>query len=142
MMEEMILKPIGRIETPFQTPGDLRVPPYHPQSPYRNPNVKGTVHIFEEFREGIAGIQPGSRALLIFHFNQSKGYRLTTSSPRFEGEVGVFSTRSPHRPNYIGVTVVRFLEVDGCRLTFRGVDMLNGTPLLDIKPYSDETVPI
>ena len=141
-MAEMILKPIGRIETPFQTPGDFRVPPYHPQSPYRDPDVTGTVHILEEYREGLAGIQPGSCALLIFYFNQSKGYRLTTSSPRLEGKVGVFSTRSPHRPNSIGVTVVRFLEVDGCNLTFRGVDMLNGTPLLDIKPYSHDAVPI
>ncbi len=137
-MNEIVMKPIGWIETPFRTREEIPFPPFHPDSPYRNPNVTGTVHILEEFREGIADIQPGSCALLIFYFHQSKGYRLTTHSPRREGEVGVFSTRSPNRPNNIGVTVVRFLEVDGCKLTFRGVDMLNGTPLLDIKPYSEE----
>jgi tRNA-Thr(GGU) m(6)t(6)A37 methyltransferase TsaA len=138
MTKEITLQPIGRIETPFRTRQELAVPPYHPDAPYRDPNVTGTVHIFEEFREGIANIQPGCCAMLIFYFHQSKGYRLTTTSPRWKGEVGVFSTRSPNRPNGIGVSIVRFLEIDGCKLTFRGVDMLDGTPLLDIKPYWGE----
>ncbi len=89
-----------------------------PPSPRRDPNVTGTVHIFGKYWEGIVGIQPDSCALLLFQFNQSKGPDHHT--PRLEGEAGVFSTRSPHRPNSIGVTAVRFLEVEGCKLTFRG----------------------
>ncbi len=136
MTEEIIMRPIGRIETPFKTRDSLNIPPYMPEAPCHNPDVTGIVHIFDEYREGIADIEPGSYAMLVFHFDRSEGYDLTTESPRFDVPVGVFSTRSPNRPNGIGVSVVQFTAIDGGNLTFWGVDMLNDTPLLDIKPYN------
>lgn len=76
--------------------------------------------------------------MLIFHFNKSEGYKLVTDSPSFEQPVGVFSTRSPNRPNGIGVTIVNLISISGSKLVFQGVDMLDGTPLLDIKPYGNK----
>lgn len=135
MNEEIIIKPIGIIETQFKTREELSIPPYEANAPYNDPNITGVIHIFEEYLDGIKDIVPGSSAMLIFHFNKSQGYKLITKSPRFEEPIGVFSTRSPNRPNGIGVSVVKFISIDGSKLTFQGVDMLDGTPLLDIKPY-------
>ena len=136
MSKEIILKPIGFIESPFKTREDLCIPPYDPKAPCHDPNVKGIVHIFEEFSDGLLGITPGSSAMLMFFFHRSKGYNLISKSPRFKEPTGVFSTRSPRRPNGIGISVVTFTAVEGCQLTFHGVDMLDGSPLLDIKPYT------
>ncbi len=138
MTDIIAMKPIGRIETPFQTQEDLKFPPFDPRAPYHDPGVRGTVRLFEEYAEGVADIKPGTYAMLIFYFDRSDGYSLTTKSPRYDEPVGIFSTRSPNRPNGIGISVVEFLSVGGGILTFRGVDMLDGTPLLDIKPYSGE----
>lgn len=138
MTKEIIIKPIGRIETPFKTREDLNIPPYKSEAPYRDPRITGIINIFDEYLEGISDIEPGSLAMLIFHFDRSEGYNLTTNSPRFDEPVGVFSTRSPYRPNGIGVSIVRFISIDGSKITFNGVDMLDGTPLLDIKPYCEE----
>lgn len=138
---DIIMKPIGVIRTPFLTGEDLRLPPCHPDSPYHNPEVTGVIEIDLEYCDGIKDIEAGSYALVLFHFNQSKGYKLITHSHgQNRDNVGVFSTRSPNRPNGIGTTIVKFLEVDGCRLVFQGVDMLDGTPLLDIKPHSGDPI--
>lgn len=138
MDKEIIIKPIGRIETQFKTREDLKIPPYKAEAPYNDPNITGVVHVFEEYREGIRDIKPGSSVMLIFHFNKSEGYKLVTDSPSFEQPVGVFSTRSPNRPNGIGVTIVNLISISGSKLVFQGVDMLDGTPLLDIKPYGNK----
>lgn len=138
MTKEIIMKPIGVIETPFKTREDLNIPPFKPEAPCHDPGVTGIVHIFEEYCEGAANIEPGSYAMLVFHFHRSEGYKMITESPRCDGPVGVFSTRSPHRPNGIGVSIVQIISVDGCDLKFWGVDMLDGTPLLDIKPYQKD----
>lgn len=138
---EIIMKPIGLIETPFDTGEDLRLPPCHPDSPYFDPKVTGVIEIYPEYCEGIKDIEAGSYGLVLFHFDQSQGYKLVTySHGHNQDHVGVFSTRSPNRPNGIGTTVVKFLSIDGCRLEFQGVDMLNGTPVLDIKPHSGNGV--
>lgn len=136
MTKEIVMKPIGVIETPFKTREDLNIPPFKPEAPCHDSSITGVVHVFEEYCEGLANIEPGSYAMLIFYFHRSEGYKMTTKSPRFEEPVGVFSTRSPHRPNGIGVSIVQIIDVDGCNLKFWGVDMLDGTPLLDIKPYN------
>lgn len=135
MKGKIIIKAIGRIETQFKNPEDLKIPPYKEDSPYNDPSIWGTLHIFEEYREGIKDLQAGSSAMLIFHFNKSKAYTMVTNSPSFEKPVGVFSTRSPNRPNGIGVTIVNIISIDDSKIVFQGVDMLDGTPLLDIKPY-------
>lgn len=126
LKDEIILKPIGYIETPFK---DRMGVSHQPDE-----TLIGTLHIFKEYREGIADIKPGSNGQIIFYFHKSEGCSLTVR-PRGIGEpTGVFSTRSPNRPNGIGISAVRFLSNDGCKIEFSGVDMLDGTPLLDIKP--------
>lgn len=134
------MQPIGWIHTPFKARTDLALPPCHPEAPYHDPEVTGKIIMEPEFCAGIKDITPGSFGLLLFYFDRSKDYKLITRSHgQNRDNVGVFSTRSPHRPNGIGVTVVKFLRVDGCEIEFQGVDMLDQTPLLDIKPYVPES---
>lgn len=138
---EIMMQPIGVIRTPFKTREDLRLPPCHPDAPYHDPTVRGSIEVFPEFCDGIKDIEPGSYGMLLFHFDQSTSYKLITHSHgQNRDNVGVFSTRSPNRPNGIGSSIVKFLKVEGCTITFQGVDMLDGTPLLDIKPNSGEKI--
>ena len=138
---EIIMRPIGLIKTPFASSEDLRLPPCHPEAPYFDPEITGVIEIDQEFCDGIKDIEPGSYGMLLFHFDRSKSYKLITRSHgQNRDNVGVFSTRSPNRPNGIGTTIVKFLKIDGCRIEFQGVDMLDNTPLLDIKPYSGEAI--
>ncbi len=139
MSQDIIFKPIGIIKTPFKTPDDLKVPPFRPESPYNNMEITGVIEVFEEYCEGIANIEPGTQGLVLFYLDKSPGYKLTTISHRTNKEVGVFSTRSPHRPNGIGVTIVNFISVEKCKIKFQGVDMLDDSPLLDIKPYRSKS---
>lgn len=141
MSKNIILKPIGIILTPFKKRTDLNIPPYKPEAPYYDPHITGIARVFEEYKDGLINVNPGSYAMLLFHFDRSEGYELINKSPRFENPVGVFSTRSPRRPNGIGVSIVKFLSIHNCNLTFRGVDMLDGSPLLDIKPYNGKVFP-
>lgn len=138
---DISVKPIGYIETLFKTRYDLHIPPFRPESPYHDQSVCGVLHIDKEYSEGIADIAPGSYGMVIFYFDKSQGYELTTHSAHSNKRVGIFSTRSPNRPNGIGVSIVKFLMVNGCEIEFQGVDMLDGTPLLDIKPYTGENLP-
>ena len=87
------------------------------------------------FKDGIRDILPGTYGVVLFYFHQSDGYKLLMVPRWGTEETGVFSTRSPNRPNGIGMSVVKFVSNDGTNLTFEGVDMLDGTPVLDIKPY-------
>lgn len=93
-----------------------------------------------ELEEGLDGIRPGDALLVLFHFHLAadKGYRLRLH-PRDDPSIpmrGVFATRSPYRPNPLGATVVRVVAVEGHRLRVRGLDALDGTPILDLKPYA------
>ncbi|HHT21339.1 MAG TPA: tRNA (N6-threonylcarbamoyladenosine(37)-N6)-methyltransferase TrmO [Tissierellia bacterium] len=138
---DIIMRPIGLIRSPFKHREELRLPPCHPDAPYHDPKVTATIELEPEFCDGIKDIEPGSYGLLVFYFDQSSGYQMITRSHGQDRDhVGVFSTRSPHRPNGIGTTIVKFVAIEGCRLTFQGVDMLDGTPLLDIKPHSGEKI--
>ncbi|NLN98340.1 MAG: SAM-dependent methyltransferase [Eubacteriaceae bacterium] len=132
--KEIMVKPIGYIETDYKTVEDLNIPPFKEESPYHNADITGTIHMHDEYVAGIKDIQPGSSAMLVFYFNQSEDYQLVAPSPISEKPIGVFSTRSPHRPNGIGVTIVHIIQIFDNKITFQGVDMLDGTPLLDIKP--------
>ena len=127
--------PIGVIETPFKNHKELHIPPWKPEAPYHNPDIHGKVNLFKEYWEGAKSIEPLSYYMLVFHFDRSEGYELTTVSSREGKSMGVFSTRSPYRPNGIGISIVQFISVKEEELIFRGVDILDGTPLLDIKPY-------
>jgi len=131
--EKMIeLKPIGIIHSPFK---DLNGMPIQPAAAA---GVKGIVEVFEAYRAGLKDLEGFSHIILLYHFHRSQGFNLNVvpfmdSEPR-----GLFSTRAPKRPNPIGLSVVRLDKIEGGMLYIQNVDILDGTPLLDIKPYVPE----
>lgn len=121
--------PIGVIYTPIKEPAGAPI-----QGAYAT-DIEAQVEIFEPYREGLSDLDGFSHAMLIYVFDRSKGYKLKVT-PYLDDQLrGLFATRAPRRPNNIGVTVVRLLEVSDKGMKIAGVDMLDGTPLLDIKPY-------
>jgi len=128
-IEEIRYKPIGIIHSPFR---DIRGMPIQPTGAK---GIFGEVEVFPEYCEGLKDIEDFSHVILIYHFHKSKGYSLLVKPFVDEHKRGVFATRAPKRPNPIGISVVRVVKVKGCKLQIEGVDVLDGTPLLDIKPY-------
>ena len=121
--------PIGVIHTPFAEPAGM------PIQPAGAAGVRGTVEVFEEFRAGLADLDGFSHLILLYHFHRSAGFDLK-ATPFLDAQPrGLFATRAPRRPNPIGLSVVALEKVDGNVLHVQNVDMLDGTPLLDIKPY-------
>jgi tRNA-Thr(GGU) m(6)t(6)A37 methyltransferase TsaA len=103
--------------------------------------AEGVLEILAEFEPGLADIEGFSHLYVLWIFDRSEGFELTASPPSDNRPHGVFATRSPMRPNPIGMTVVELLRRDGRRLHVRGIDMLEGTPILDIKPYLSSIAP-
>jgi tRNA-Thr(GGU) m(6)t(6)A37 methyltransferase TsaA len=98
-------------------------------------DAEGTLELLPEFERGLADIEGFSHLYVIWVFDRSDGFDLVATPPIDNKLHGVFATRSPRRPNPIGLTVVRLLGREGRNLRVAGVDMLDGTPVLDIKPY-------
>lgn len=122
-------KPIGIIHSPFKDLHDM------PIQPTGAVGVKGSVEVFADFREGLADLDGFSHIILLYLFHRSQGCELTVvpfmdSKPR-----GLFATRAPKRPNSIGLSVVQLDRVEDGMLHIQNIDILDGTPLLDIKPY-------
>ena len=124
--------PIGTIHSPFTEPAGM------PIQPAGAAGVRGTIRINEEFREGLRDLSGFSRVILIYAFHRSKGYELEVIPFLDTVPHGIFATRSPRRPNAIGISVVQLISVNGCELVIEGVDVVDGTPLLDLKPYVPE----
>jgi tRNA-Thr(GGU) m(6)t(6)A37 methyltransferase TsaA len=103
--------------------------------------AEGTIELRPELEKGLADIEGFSHLMVIWVFDRSQGYELTVTPPSDDRPHGVFATRSPYRPNPIAVTVVELLGRTGAELRVRGVDMLDGTPVLDIKPYLSNVPP-
>lgn len=123
------LKPIGIIRTPYK---DAKEPPI--QGTFKK-GVIGQAEIFPAYQEGLKDIEGFSHLILIYYFNRTKNVELI-SRPFLEDKLhGIFAIRSPHRPNHIGFSVVKLESVAKNTISFSGVDMVDGTPLLDIKPY-------
>jgi tRNA-Thr(GGU) m(6)t(6)A37 methyltransferase TsaA len=128
-MNEITYKPIGVIHSPFKEPKGT------PIQPAGAKGTDGRVEVFPEYAEGLKDIDGFSHIILIYHFNLSKGVSLT-AKPFMDSEArGVFAMRAPSRPNPIGISVVRLVRVEGAMLHIQDVDIVDGTPLLDIKPY-------
>ncbi len=129
-MEEVIkLRPIGIIRTPYKEPKGIPI-----QGKFEK-NVTGRIELFPEYQEGLKDVEGFSHLILLYYFDRSKEEKLT-GKPFLEGRNhGIFAIRSPHRPNHIGFSIVKFEKVRGTSIIFSEVDMLDGTPLLDIKPY-------
>ncbi len=133
MRPVIIYKPIGTIHSPFKEPHEAPI-----QSVCAN-DSEGTVEIFHEYVEGLADLEGFSHIILLYHFHLAKkGFSLKVKPYLDEQLHGVFATRAPARPNAIGISIVRLVKVEGARLFIRDVDILDGTPLLDIKPYVPE----
>lgn len=99
---------------------------------------EGTLVIDPQYQIGLRDLKPGQLLVVIFHFHRSRPFtplNLVTKPPHLNEDRGVFSTCSPIRPNPLGLSFVRVLRVDGNRLQVHGIDMLDGTPILDLKPY-------
>ena len=124
--------PIGIIHTPFM---ELEGMPIQPPGAA---NVKGTVEVFEIFRSGLKDLDGFSHIILLYHFHHSHGFNLHVVPFLDSEERGLFATRAPKRPNPIGLSVVQLDKIKEGTLFIRNVDILDGTPLLDIKPYVPE----
>lgn len=109
-----------------------------PIQPVYAKDCKGRVEIFPEFAEGLRDLEGFSHVYLIYHFHQAESPRLVVTPFLQDTERGVFSTRHPCRPNPIGLSVVELLRCQGNVLYFEGADILDGTPLLDIKPFTSK----
>jgi tRNA-Thr(GGU) m(6)t(6)A37 methyltransferase TsaA len=129
---EMRVKPIGTIGTPFREATGT------PIQPSRCGGAKGPVEVFPEYAGGLKDLDGFERIWLIYWFDRVREPRLLVTPFLDDRERGVFATRAPSRPNAIGMSAVRLLQVVGNTLEVADVDILNGTPLLDIKPYVPE----
>lgn len=123
------ISPIGYIHTPFE---DLKGMPIQPSGAA---DVIGTIVIDKDYEQGLSDLEGFSHIILLYHFHQSKGYDLMVKPFLDDRKRGLFSTRAPRRPNPVGLSIVRLIKREGNRLTIKGIDVLNGTPLIDIKPY-------
>ena len=131
-MNEIKYKPIGVIHSPFKEPKGT------PIQPAAAKGTSGIVEIFPEYAEGLKDIEGFSHIILLYHFHLSKGSKLI-AKPYMDNEThGVFAMRGPSRPNPIGISVVCLVKVEGNMLHIRDVDIVDGTPLLDVKPYVPE----
>jgi tRNA (adenine37-N6)-methyltransferase len=124
--------PIGVIHSPFQ---DVEGVPIQPSGAS---GVMGTIEIEPEFQPGLKDLSGFSHIILIYHFHASEGFLLEVKPFLDDNPRGVFATRAPRRPNPIGLSVVRLIAVEGCTVRIQDVDVLDGTPLLDIKPFVPE----
>jgi tRNA-Thr(GGU) m(6)t(6)A37 methyltransferase TsaA len=122
-------KPIGFVGSPYKIVAEI------PKGLGARHEADGVLKILPEFEEGLTDIEGFSHLFVIWEFDRSDRFELLGTPPTDNRPHGVFATRSPRRPNPIGLTVVELLRRDGVELKVRGVDMLDGTPILDIKPY-------
>ena len=129
MNESVTFEPIGVIHSPFTKLEGM------PIQPAGAAGVKGAVEVFPEYADGLKDLDGFSHIVLLYHFHRSKGHRLRVVPFMDTEERGLFATRAPKRPNPIGLSVVRLRKVEGRVLHIENVDILDDTPLLDIKPY-------
>ena len=120
---------IGYVRSPFNSTHEI------PKGLGAKHEAEGVLEIREEFEPGLKDIEGFSHLIVIWEFDRAERFSLVGKPPSDDRPHGVFATRSPRRPNPIGLTVVELLGREGRELRVRGIDMLDGTPLLDIKPY-------
>ena len=123
------MTPIATMRTPFKETAKI------PKGPDAKHDAEGVIDVRPDLEPGLQDIEGFSHLYVIWVFHRVDGYDLIAHPPSDDRPHGVFATRSPRRPNPIGLTVVKLLRRDGTRLHVAGVDMLDGTPVLDIKPY-------
>ena len=124
--------PIGIIHSPYTKPENM------PIQPAGAAGVKGTVEVFEEYRAGLDDLDGFSHIILLYHFHLNRSFKLRVVPFLDSQQRGLFATRAPKRPNPIGMSVVRLDKIENGVLYIQNVDIIDGTPLLDIKPYVPE----
>jgi len=129
---QIVFTQIGTIRSPFTDISGMPIQPTGARG------VQGAVEIFEEYAEGLCDLDGFSRIILIYAFHKCDSCQLTVTPFLDTTPRGIFATRAPCRPNAIGLSVVRLIGVQGRTLIIEDVDILDGTPLLDIKPYVPE----
>ena len=129
MSDDVHLRPIGFVRSPYSETAQV------PKGFGAQHEAEGTIEILPEYELGLTDIEGFSHLFVIWVFDRSDGYELLGTPPTDNKPHGVFATRSPWRPNPIGLTVVKLVGRDGPKLKVVGLDMLDGTPVLDIKPY-------
>ena len=122
-------QPIGYVHSPYKATSEI------PRGLGAQHPAEGTLEILRDFEPGLTDIEGFSHLYVLWVFDRADGYELVSRPPTDDRPHGVFASRSPRRPNPIALTVVELLSRDGTSLRVRGVDMLDGTPILDIKPY-------
>jgi tRNA (adenine37-N6)-methyltransferase len=123
------MEPVGIVRSPYKNAADV------PRGLGAKHDAEGILEIRQELEAGLTDIEGFSHLFVFWVFDRSEGFELMVTPPSDHRPHGVFATRSPRRPNPIALTVVELLRREGRRLFVRGVDMLDGTPILDIKPY-------
>jgi len=129
------MRAIGYVKSPYKERAEV------PRGLGAKHEAEGVLEIAPEFEKGLTDIEGFSHLFVLWMFDRSEGFELMGTPPSDNRAHGVFATRSPYRPNPIGLTVVELVRRDGPRLYVRGVDMLEGTPILDIKPYLSSVDP-
>lgn len=128
-MKNIIVTPVGIIHTPYKSIEDIPI-----QGIFGN-NVAGHAELNNKYTAGLLDLDKFSHAILIYYFHRSSRVDIT-GRPFLENiNHGIFAIRSPHRPNHLGISIVKIKEIKANKLYFTDVDMLDGTPLIDIKPY-------
>lgn len=122
-------QPIGFVSSPYKATSEI------PKGLGAKHGVDGVLKVIPDFEAGLTDIEGFSHLMVIWEFDRAQGFELLGAPPTDDRPHGVFATRSPRRPNPIGLTTVELIRRDGVDLHVRGVDMLDGTPILDIKPY-------
>jgi tRNA-Thr(GGU) m(6)t(6)A37 methyltransferase TsaA len=128
-MTSWTMRPVGFARSPFVEREGV------PKGLGAQHEEEGTLEILPEFEEGLRDIEGFSHLFVLWLFHQSEGFDLVSTPPCDEHPHGIFASRAPRRPNPIGLSVVRLLGRDGRCLRVKGIDMVDGTPILDIKPY-------
>ncbi len=131
---EIVFKPIGVVHSPFKNKQDISQEKF--QGPGAFDKIKGELEIFSEYKAGLEDIEGLSHLILLFNFHKSARGKLFAHPPLDNQQRGVFATRSPNRPNAIGMTIVKLLGKKDNILQVAGIDVIENTPILDIKPYT------
>ena len=129
MSQAISFRPIGYVRSPYSETAQI------PKGCGAQHEAEGVLDLLPEYEQGLTDIEGFSHLFVLWLFDRVDGFDLLATPPTDTRPHGVFATRSPRRPNPIGLTVVRLLGREGCSLRVAGVDMLDGTPILDLKPY-------
>jgi tRNA-Thr(GGU) m(6)t(6)A37 methyltransferase TsaA len=132
MAMSILLVPIGVIHSPFRDPKSM------PIQPVSDNSAPGRIEVFPEFAEGLRDLDGFSHVLLLYHFHRAQGYSLSVVPFLDTAPRGLFATRAPKRPNPIGISLLTLERIEGRDLHVANIDILDGTPLLDIKPHVPE----